>query len=383
MKTRVSIQKAQAIAEEFGDADFTAAVEDAAKVGLASVEIVTVDEDGAGDVYIFRPKGIMVAWKPREFMRGRIAVPGGTPKSEVHLTLIYLGDVSDFDTDQQRLILGTVTEVAQRHQTIKGRVNSIGRFMEPNDDDETPIWLGGDFVGLRELRDDIAQALRDAGIEWEDSFPDFQPHITIGYLPADAETPALTINPFDTEIDNVTVYIGGLEYPIELDGPEWRPDEHGPYFDGEYEGNLYVPVLKAAATPLRKDELRYTYGPWYVPDSVDLHNEWATRDHVQEALWKYVDRGDRGIRLQHNVDVVAGRWVELATMPFPVTVPVDDGNGVLVKHTYPAGTPFMGVIWEEWAWPLVKEGLIKGFSIGGTAERIMVDMPSTGAPSPE
>jgi hypothetical protein len=42
----------------------------------------------------------------------------------------------------------------------------------------------------------------------------------------------------------------------------------------------------------------------------------------------------------------------------------------MMKHTYPAGTPFMGVIWEEWAWPLVKSGELRGLSIGGTAQRI-------------
>lgn len=382
MRQTVSIAKAAEIAAEFQEADFTQAVEEARAAGLQSVEIVTVDDDGnGGEIYVLRPKTIMIAWKPREFVRRRIAIPGGEPESEIHLTILYLGAVDDFTIEQQRTIIGTVTEVVQSRKPIQGRVNGVGRFLEPNDDGLTPVWLGGDFVGLRELRDDLKAALNQAGIEWEEKYPDYQPHITIGWIPEDADTPMVAINPFDTEITCVTVYIGGLEYEISLDGPEWGPGEMEPYFDGEYDGNLYVPILKGAAQPVQKEELRYTYGPWYVPESVDLHKEWATRDTVQQALWKYVDRGDRDIRLQHNTDIVAGRWVELATIPFPVSVPVENEHGVLVKHTYPAGTPFMGVIWEPWAWELVKAGKIRGYSIGGTAQRVLVDMPDTGAPS--
>lgn len=382
MRQTVTIQKAAAIAKEFDDADFTAAVESAETIGLKTVEIITVDHDGEGaEIFVARPRSIMIAWKPRPFVRERVSLPTGEPASEIHMTLLYLGDLDDYDLEAQRTILGVVTEVAQKRKPIYGRMNGVGRFLEPNDDGETALWIGGDFVGLRELRDDLKAALNTAGITWDEKYPDFQPHMTIGWIEEDAPTPMFTINPFDAEIDNVTVYIGGLEYEVKLDGPEWGADGHSPYFDDEYDGNLYVPILKAAKTPVVSEELRYTYGPWYVPDSVDLHNEWANRDDVQKALWDYVDRGDRGIRLQHNPEIVAGRWVELATVPFPLTVPVEGEAGVLVKHTYPAGTPFMGVIWEEWAWPLVKAGEIRGFSIGGTAERVLVDMPETGAPS--
>lgn len=380
MRQTVSIQKAQAIAKEFGDVEFTAAVEEATNVGLQSVEIVTVDENGSNDIYVLRPRTVMVAWKPRQFVRERVAVPGGEPESEIHMTVLYLGDVDDWTLEQQKTILGTVTEIAQTRKPINGWFNGVGRFM--NDDDQDAVWLGGDFVGLRELRDDLKRALAEVGIEREDTYPDFHPHMTIGWIPAEAETPMITIRPFEAEIDNLTVYIGGLEYQVKLDGPGWGPTEsEGPYYAGEHGGTLYMPILKGAATPVTDEEKRFTYGPWYVPDSVDLHKEWATRDHVQEALWKYVDAGDRDIRLQHNTDIVAGRWVELATMPFPVTAYVESEPGVLAKHTYPAGTPFMGVIWEEWSWPLVKAGKIRGYSIGGTAQRIEVDMPEAEAPA--
>ena len=51
------------------------------------------------------------------------------------------------------------------------------------------------------------------------------------------------------------------------------------------------------------------------------------------------------------------------------------GDGAIENREYPAGTVFLGVIWEEWAWELVKTGKVSGYSIGGRTERVMAEMP--------
>lgn len=125
----------------------------------------------------------------------------------------------------------------------------------------------------------------------------------------------------------------------------------------------------------KADEKRFTLGPWYIPNQEDAHGEWTDTEELQKALWNYVKGGDRRIRLQHNKDVVAGEWVETMTWPYPVTVPITKSDGVEDTHTYPAGTVFMGVQWEPWAWSMVKAGKLTGYSIGGKAERMLVDLP--------
>lgn len=125
----------------------------------------------------------------------------------------------------------------------------------------------------------------------------------------------------------------------------------------------------------KADEKRFTLGPWYIPDQADAHNEWTDTHELQNALWNYVKSGDRRIRLQHNKNVVAGEWVEAMTWPYPVTVPMTKADGTSEDITYPAGTVFMGTQWEPWAWELVKKGKLTGYSIGGKAERILVDLP--------
>lgn len=120
------------------------------------------------------------------------------------------------------------------------------------------------------------------------------------------------------------------------------------------------------------EEKRYTLAPWYVPDSVDAHGEWTDKEEVQRAFWDYLKKPDRSIRLQHNMDIVAGEWVEGLTWPHEIEVPVKHPEGDRTIK-FPAGTPFLGVIWEPWAWELIKEGEIRGLSIGGKGKRVEQD----------
>ena len=140
-----------------------------------------------------------------------------------------------------------------------------------------------------------------------------------------------------------------------------------------------APVLAMAVgvtgLPLAKRaEQRYTLGPVYVPGMEDAHGEFTDEDTLQKALWGWVRKEDRTIYLQHS-DKAAGEMVEMLTWPFEVTADLSvPGEGV-TKYTFPADTPFMGVIWEPWAWELVKAGELRGYSIGGRARRMEADLP--------
>jgi hypothetical protein len=123
-----------------------------------------------------------------------------------------------------------------------------------------------------------------------------------------------------------------------------------------------------------EDMKRYTLGAMYIPDRLDAHSEWTDAEELQQAVWTYVRSGDRNIRLQHNREIVAGEWVEVMAFPYELTVPVQQADGTSQTHTYPANTVFLGVVWEPWAWELVQSGKILGYSIGGKAERLYVDM---------
>lgn len=141
---------------------------------------------------------------------------------------------------------------------------------------------------------------------------------------------------------------------------------------------LNTPSLVSKAV----DERKFTLGPMYIPNKLDAHDEWTDANELQSAVWEYVRKGDRRIRLQHDRDIVAGEWVEIMTFPYPMTVPVLKGDA-REEVTFPKDTVFLGVVWEDWAWQLVKSGKLRGYSIGGKAERLFaeIDEIEKGEPS--
>jgi hypothetical protein len=140
-------------------------------------------------------------------------------------------------------------------------------------------------------------------------------------------------------------------------------------FTVDVEKSLDMELLHKA-----NEEHRFTLGPWYIPNQYDAHGEWTDAEELQKALWDYVQTGDRGIRLQHNKDLVAGEWLEAMSFPVPVTIGMTK-DATTKQVTYPAGTVFLGVQWKPWAWEMVKAGKITGFSIGGAAARLDMSMP--------
>jgi len=141
-------------------------------------------------------------------------------------------------------------------------------------------------------------------------------------------------------------------------------------------GNLVEEIGKDSTPNLvsvLKAEQRYTMGPVYVPGLEDAHGETITATDLQESIWEWVRKDDRRIYLQHS-EKVAGEMVEILTMPWSVEASlVVPGQGVS-KYQFPENTPFMGVVWEPWAWELVKAGELRGYSIGGEASRVEIEI---------
>lgn len=129
----------------------------------------------------------------------------------------------------------------------------------------------------------------------------------------------------------------------------------------------------------KADEKRFTLGPLYVPDFMDAHGEWTDAEELQNGVWHWVRSGDRRIFLQHDREVEAGEWVEVMTMPQAWTVTMRDAAGNEVGEvTYPPNTVFLGVVWNEDAWELVKRGELRGYSIGGYSDRMYAELPEGG-----
>jgi hypothetical protein len=131
-------------------------------------------------------------------------------------------------------------------------------------------------------------------------------------------------------------------------------------------------------SPLIKsnEERRYTLGLFYSPDQDDLHKEWASDSELHDGVIHYQLHGDRRLRLQHDRSKAIGTVLSVFRWPYPTEAVIKNATtGLERKVTLPAGSVFAEVLWDEAAWPLVKAGKIRGYSMGGRALRVRVQAP--------
>lgn len=165
----------------------------------------------------------------------------------------------------------------------------------------------------------------------------------------------------------------GGEEPVggRCDGYKAQKAEHEP------------PVVKAVAGEIveEREEQRYTFAPMYPASperprlkDLDAHDEFATAEDLQKAVWGYVRSGNRTLWHQHRPGTAIGEMVEIVSWPYSVTVPLTKADGTVVQKSYEPGTVFMGSVWTKEGWEKVKAGEIAGYSLGGMARRLEVDV---------
>lgn len=122
-----------------------------------------------------------------------------------------------------------------------------------------------------------------------------------------------------------------------------------------------------------RPEQRYTFAPLYSPGLVDAHGEFTDAEELQKAVWDFDYRTP--LRRQHGSEQI-GRIVEMVQWPADYDADLVQPDGSVRKCRLPAGTVYVGVVWNADAWEDVKAGRITGLSMGGTGVR------TRGVPSP-
>lgn len=124
--------------------------------------------------------GAMIAWFPDRELATRLAVDGGEPPNELHVTIAYLTDDAKRDLTGAGLMeaaVRAVEAVCASAGPLSGTVGGVGRFNAPG---RAPIVALMDVPGLSEFRADLVRALTAAGVP-VDHTHGYTPHMTLRY----------------------------------------------------------------------------------------------------------------------------------------------------------------------------------------------------------
>lgn len=120
--------------------------------------------------------GAMVALVPAD--PAGLAIDGGEPPEELHLTLAYLGEAADWTPDAQAALNTALSAVLGG--SVDGKVFGHARF-NPDGEDPCAVYLV-DSAGAREIRDAVWDVLATTpGLPALPENHGFVPHITAGY----------------------------------------------------------------------------------------------------------------------------------------------------------------------------------------------------------
>lgn len=166
--------------------------------------------------------GVMVALKVPKELAEQLAQPDGTPAEHLHVTLAYLGDVSELGGHPDDL-RDIVTPAVNDSGPLTGTIGGIGQF--PDTGEGVPTWVPVDLPGLAELRQQVVQALSTS--VYSEAVRDdhgFTPHVTLGYNLGDVDP----IPPAPVTFDKVYVVRGEDEMEIPLDEQPAEEDPDAP-----------------------------------------------------------------------------------------------------------------------------------------------------------
>lgn len=150
--------------------------------------------------------------------------------------------------------------------------------------------------------------------------------------------------------------------------------------DGADDDDVTTKAALAYTVTKATGPMRYTLGPLYAPARKDAHGEYVEDDTLHKSLHEFVrDSAENGrrINLQHGDagDVQCGEWVEAMRWPYDHTIVMKAADGTEHEVEMPAGTTYLGVIWDEDYWDVEKNAPkgLNGYSLGGRAVKVTGD----------
>jgi hypothetical protein len=161
-------------------------------------------------------EGCMVAFFLPASLSQQLAIPGGMPQQDMHITLAMLAkDITETPVNKARL-LAAVQQWATTQTPIQVDLDHLTRF--DGDTETYPVVVRSYTQALMDLRADLVAALDNAGIAIDTTYPDYKPHATLCYLPQGSPLPAVPEPNVHGNLSQVWVAYGDERYAYPLGG---------------------------------------------------------------------------------------------------------------------------------------------------------------------
>lgn len=155
----------------------------------------------------------------------RLAIPGGEPADSLHITLAYLGKAADWAPAQVRRLRHALAGWASEQEPLSGRTTGgVGTF-PTSEDGEYPLYARVDVPGLTRFRERLVRLLDAQGFYYDQTHPDFRPHVTLDWVPDGKEPPVSSVAEVPLAFPHLTLVVGGDRYAVAV-GDEQYPAQH-------------------------------------------------------------------------------------------------------------------------------------------------------------
>ncbi|MGW9067845.1 ADP-ribosyltransferase-containing protein [Streptomyces yangpuensis] len=124
--------------------------------------------------------GIMVALLPPADVADELAHEGGQPPEDLHITLAYLGNTSDYSERQLAVLPQLVSAWAVRQKPVSMRTGGVGKFANPHKGQHV-LYAAIDVYGGAQLHSNLASYLEGHGYRLP-SEHGWTPHMTLRYV---------------------------------------------------------------------------------------------------------------------------------------------------------------------------------------------------------
>lgn len=162
-------------------------------------------------------EGSMVALYLPSGLAHDLAIEGGEPPQDLHITLAYFVDKA-VARDDWGVAANVTQRVSGTHAPLQGSISGNGSFDTPTG---VVCWAAVDLPGIVELHTDLVGALQAAGFPVSQQF-EFTPHITLTYLDQAPEThPLQVLEPLPMTLSELTLAVGDHHQQFPFGASQW------------------------------------------------------------------------------------------------------------------------------------------------------------------